>query len=422
MQRDPANAEALSRVRDRRLRELIGHAWQHSAHYRRAMEAAGVAPEKISTADDLAAMPLLQKQMLRASLRDVVDRRTDLTACVNERTNGTTGEPLVIPSTQEERSFKHGLWFAAYMKCGLRPWHREAKFVIPPGPSGIQWAFQRFGIFRRNYLSVAVPTEKKIAWLREQKPDALFSWGVVLNEISMELERTGESLHVPLIFSSSDTVFQDLVAPRISGKLIDIYGAMESGPLARPCPLGHGYHVDTRWNIVEILDAENRPAASGRIIVTALWRRTTPLIRYELGDLGSWATGPCACGNPMPLLSSLNGRSPDLLELAGGGRLSSGAVTAQFRAVPGIRQFQLVQSAPAEVLVHIIPTPQFPKNAVEQIRWTIEREFAGKLRVQIHIATSIYRPAAEKVCSLITMDRLEKMKARGIDIAPFLEH
>ncbi len=421
MQLEPANAEALSRVRDRRLRELIGHAWQHSAHYHRAMEAAGITPAKISTAEDLTAMPLLQKQTLRASLREVADRRADLGGCVNERTNGTTGEPLVIPSTEAERRFKHGLWFAAYMRCGLRPWHREAKFVIPPGPSGKRWAFQRFGIFRRNYLSVAEPTEKKIAWLREQKPDALFAWGVVLNEISLELEKTGGSLHVPLIFSSSDTVFQDLVAPRISGKLIDIYGAMEGGPFARPCPLGHGYHVDTRWNIIEILDAADRPAASGRIVVTVLWRRTAPLIRYEIGDLGSWAAGPCACGNPMPLLSSLNGRSPDLLELADGGRISSGAVTAQFRAVPGIRQYQLVQTAPAEVLIHIIPTPQFPTDAAELIRRKIEREFAGKLRVQIHLATSIYRPAAEKVCSLITMERLEKMKARGIDIAPFLE-
>jgi phenylacetate-coenzyme A ligase PaaK-like adenylate-forming protein len=52
-----------------------------------------------------------------------------------------------------------------------------------------------------------------------------------------------------------------------------------------------------------------------RLLITNLFNRTQPLIRYELNDLVTVSPDPCPCGRPFPLLKSVEGRSDDVLEM-----------------------------------------------------------------------------------------------------------
>lgn len=415
-----ADIAQLERLRDRRLRNLIAHAARHSDHYRTTWERTGIRPQTISGADDLPALPVMDKHALLASYRSIIRRGTDTLNCAIEKSSGTTGESLQIPSTPGELRFKHALWFSHYTAAGLRPWHRQAKFMRGDLARKKTWAFQRGGIFRRDHFPVAAPTTEKIRWLREKNPDAVFAWGSVLNEIALHLERAGETLYVPLVFSSSDTVLHDLVAQRFGARLVEMYGAMETGPIGRACTTGRGFHIDPRWNIVEILDDRDRPATSGRIVVTVLWRTTFPLLRYAIGDRGAWSSAPCPCGDPRPLLTSLDGFPAVLIELAGGGNINGGAMAEQLLGIPGIRQYQLVQTAPSEIVMHIVPAPDFPDAGAEQFLANIRRAFGDRIRARVRIADSVYRAPGSKVCSDISLAYLQQLKARGIDIAPFL--
>jgi phenylacetate-coenzyme A ligase PaaK-like adenylate-forming protein len=58
-----------------------------------------------------------------------------------------------------------------------------------------------------------------------------------------------------------------------------------------------------------------------RLLVTVLFSRTIPLIRYEMTDRVRLATQPCPCGLPFRLLESIEGRTDDVLVLpaTGGG-------------------------------------------------------------------------------------------------------
>lgn len=86
------------------------------------------------------------------------------------------------------------------------------------------------------------------------------------------------------------------------------------------CPTGT-YHLPSAFQLLEIIDPESgQPAAfgeQGELIVTNLARRSMPLIRYRIGDVGRFMAGRCPCGDPNPRFR-MEGRAGDDFKLGGG--------------------------------------------------------------------------------------------------------
>jgi phenylacetate-coenzyme A ligase PaaK-like adenylate-forming protein len=96
------------------------------------------------------------------------------------------------------------------------------------------------------------------------------------------------------------------------------YGTTEGGMLAAECSAHQGLHLFEDFSIVEVVDEHNRPVPAGeqgaRVLLTVLFRRTQPLIRYELSDLVRPSVHQqCACGRPFALLENIEGRAIEVL-------------------------------------------------------------------------------------------------------------
>jgi phenylacetate-coenzyme A ligase PaaK-like adenylate-forming protein len=74
--------------------------------------------------------------------------------------------------------------------------------------------------------------------------------------------------------------------------------------------------------ITEFVDHDDKPAsdpdAVDRVLVTSLFGRTLPLIRYELTDVPVPSSRQCPCGAMFPLIETVKGRSDDIFVYAGG--------------------------------------------------------------------------------------------------------
>ncbi|MCY1740482.1 acyl-CoA reductase [Ensifer sp. SL37] len=98
-----------------------------------------------------------------------------------------------------------------------------------------------------------------------------------------------------------------------------IYGSVDAGPLGHACtdsPDGTFHLLDTQWLEILAEDAD-RPVENlqtGRLVFTSLAREGQPISRYDLGDLGRWQPGPCACGLATPRFQ-LQGRHGALLRV-----------------------------------------------------------------------------------------------------------
>jgi phenylacetate-coenzyme A ligase PaaK-like adenylate-forming protein len=97
----------------------------------------------------------------------------------------------------------------------------------------------------------------------------------------------------------------------------DLYAMTEVGVVAGECREAGGLHHFNDLSIIEIVDDRGRPVPTGeqgaRILVTNLFMRTQPLIRYEVSDMLTMDGNNCSCGRAWPLIRSISGRLDDLL-------------------------------------------------------------------------------------------------------------
>ncbi len=100
------------------------------------------------------------------------------------------------------------------------------------------------------------------------------------------------------------------------------YGSVDMGPLGYQClhcPPGV-HHLHQNLHHLEIINLENDEVAKasepGRLVFTSYGRQGLNLLRYDLGDLGTWVEGACACGRLSPRFELL-GRHGDIFRAAG---------------------------------------------------------------------------------------------------------
>ncbi|WP_186764605.1 acyl-CoA reductase [Comamonas flocculans] len=97
------------------------------------------------------------------------------------------------------------------------------------------------------------------------------------------------------------------------------YGSNDAGPMGYQCAHGGGgvHHLYTRLQTLEIVELDSdtpvQGEAVGRLIFTPLVRGLPRIERYEIGDLGRWLPGPCACGRQEPRFELL-GRLGDVFK------------------------------------------------------------------------------------------------------------
>lgn len=119
---------------------------------------------------------------------------------------------------------------------------------------------------------------------------------------------------------TSEMLFDDdkeLMEAVFGVPVINEYGASELDLLAFSNKKGE-LAVNSRTIFVEILDENNKPVPlgnSGRIVITALYNKAHPMIRYELGDSGILSTSSTLKN---PILEKLIGRTNDMAKLPSG--------------------------------------------------------------------------------------------------------
>jgi phenylacetate-CoA ligase len=100
----------------------------------------------------------------------------------------------------------------------------------------------------------------------------------------------------------------------------DVYAATETAGIASPCSF-HRRHIYEDLVIVEPVDQGGVPVQPGTVgdhlLVTVLFSRTLPLIRYEMSDRVGVGGRGCPCGRSFALLTGIEGRVEDALLLPG---------------------------------------------------------------------------------------------------------
>lgn len=183
----------------------------------------------------------------------------------------------------------------------------------------------------------------------------------------------------------------------------EVYAATEAAGIAAECEAHRGLHLFEDLLVVEAVDEENRPVPAGELsaktLVTVLFSRTQPLIRYELSDRLRLSTETCPCGRPYAVVAEVGGRSEDLVVLPGrAGPVSVHPVlfAGVLESAP-VRAWQVVVS-PTGVRVRVAGTgASFDANVVGgAITSALQRAGASVEHVPVDVVGEIERTGTGK--------------------------
>ncbi|HEY6451745.1 MAG TPA: hypothetical protein VIX87_04025 [Steroidobacteraceae bacterium] len=392
MRRNEARSAAALAAHQRRvLQGLVHHAQSRVPFYRDLYAGRGVRAPAIRELADLQSLPLIDKGMLRAAGAGAVslDAPADT---VSIYTSGSSGEPYRFPIDRRYDQWRKAQYLRPYLSSGRRLRDKVLRLTGQP-QRRTPW-FTQLGLLREWRLHCAdEPAHIVDAW-RRLAPDVLQGYPSALRALAHHCLDNPLTPAPRLVFTDSELLLSDtrvLLERAFGAPVFDIFGTFETDNIAYQCARREGYHIAADSVILEIVrDGKVVPAGeSGEIVVTVLMNRTSPFIRYNLGDIGRLSAQPCPCGLALPLLAVVEGRANELLTLPDGRHCTPQGIFSRLNNFAGtIRQYQLRQTRSGAFELFIVPARPLSGADLAAIVAAMRSTLAGSViepRVVEHI-------------------------------------
>lgn len=160
--------------------------------------------------------------------------------------------------------------------------------------------------------------DESIAALNAYQPSVLTGYSYCLQMLCHEQIAGNLKIDPRLIFCGREPcskAMKKLWKSVWDSEVLETYGASESAFIARECG-EHTMHIFEDLAILEVVDEQNKPVPEGipghKILLTRLYNKLQPLIRYELPDSVILSTDPCPCGCSFASISKVIGKSDDI--------------------------------------------------------------------------------------------------------------
>jgi phenylacetate-coenzyme A ligase PaaK-like adenylate-forming protein len=444
------SSDELRAHQQTRLRELVGHALEHSAFYRRHY--GPIDPANVR----LEGLPPVNKRLIQASFDEVVtDQR--ITLADVKRFCEAPSDPahpwfldslavMLSSGTTGEKGYfvMDGDGLADAIAMGVRQSTKPAQGSPARGPAPAQgppadappqhrfaavMLLERFdsaGILVRLIPERLGPKQlidnrqdlpAVARQLNEFQPTLLSSFPYTLRLLADEAQ-AGQLKISPRRITSSGDVLTASDRAAVEGafgvKVYDYYCCTEASYLAWECDAHDGLHLNADFNLVESVDASYVPVPDGRlgekILVTNLSNRVMPLIRYEISDqIEIIPPGqPCRCGSTLPRIRTVAGRVEQVISLPG---TSGGAVPLIPEQIDHYlgrlpANYQVIQETSRRLTLNYVPqSGASPEQLKTDLRTALDECFrkyaiAGGIDVSVRAVAALepIRPGSSKVC------------------------
>jgi phenylacetate-CoA ligase len=390
--------DAVRSLQLHRLRALLTHAYDNCPFYRDRMRKAAFTPENLRSLKDLRALPPLEKHEIQQHAEEMIARNWPRADMIRNQTGGSTGTPIAFYLSGDRKcsraaaTLRHNRW------AGWDVGDRAAViWGAPRDRPADGWRARLRGLLLAEplWLDTAHVTEEALATfhraLWQQQPRIILAYARSAVLFARYLRANNLRAYQPHALITSAEILEDdertLLEEVFGCRVFNRYGCREVSVIASECAEHAGLHVMAEGLYVEIETAHGpaAPGEMGSILVTDLLNHAMPLIRYRIGDLGSWAAGECRCGRGLPRLEWIAGRVTDFLA-GSDGRLVSGVFLATYVVAqrPSLGQVQIVQDRAGEVRYRIKRSAAFNAIAdLDYLRRTTRTHLGAETIVEV---------------------------------------
>lgn len=318
---------------------------------------------------ELNAFPVISKEVIKknyASFRS--QEYLDDTKLLTLYTSGSSGTP-----------------FKAYQNKGKDHFHKAALLSTNNEIGwklGARWAHMRnWGMgapasklhcLKNNMvpLSILDLDDEKLerivqTLVKDKKLSVILSYASGLERLAEYIVRKNYinyDFGIQLIIADSDnlkTEVWDLLEEIFKCPVLNRYGSIENAIIAITKPYDRTFYIDTAQFYVEVLKLdEDVPVGEGelgRVVLTDLYNKALPFIRYANGDLAiakKIVDGQCV------EFASLEGREISALRKTDGTLLSETNIMGRFKKFTDISRYQIIQTASKSYTMHLEGAPE----------------------------------------------------------------
>ncbi len=240
------------------------------------------------------------------------EQRRDFGAAIDGHTvglsSGTSGHRGLFLVSPREQTRWAGTILARAIP-DLRPGHRVAFFLR----ANSRLYERTSSVVQFRFFDLMEPLPAVIDALNDFRPRLIVGPPSLLGQLADAVER-GALRPTPTRLISVAEVIEPQDRARLARifqvPVGEVYQCTE-GLVAVSCPRGT-LHVQE-----DVMVLQTQPIAADDLsrvapILTDLWRRTQPIVRYRLGDVLHLDATPCPCGSSWRRIAAIEGRQDDL--------------------------------------------------------------------------------------------------------------
>jgi len=383
----------VKQLQDRKLREVLRFAWDHSKFYRSTFENAGIGLEQLSTLplsafptmdkntlmehfDELTTVPGLTQNALRKFDAEGNMEKKVFRGCHIVHSSGSTGEPGYFVYDEAAWSsmllgiIRGALWGMSMPQI-IKLLAGKPRIVYIAATTGRYGGAMAVGDgidgvgAKQMYLDINTPLAKWVDDIQAFRPNMIIGYPSAI-KILGELVESGElCMDVIRVISCGEPLGSGLrqyLEMVFDAEVINFYGASEALAIGVETGLEDGMILFDDMNVVEV--------EGDAMYLTSLYNFAQPLIRYKISD--RLVLKEPSKDSPFGRAEILLGRDEDMLwfEDGAGNRDFLHPLAVEGFCINGLRdyQFRKIDRAAFEILAEVSSETRREKVRMEMQR------------------------------------------------------
>ena len=257
-------------------------------------------------------------------------------------------------------------------------------------------------------LPASQPLDETIRQLNLWQPEVLIAYASMTRILADEQLGGRLRIHPQVVYSASEVLTagtRHRAREAWGDEPFDQYVATETASIAAEHRGCRHMHFFEDLLIVEVVDEHHKPVPSGelgaKVLVTTLFSRTQPLIRYEINDSVRLRSGTHNCGLPFSVMDGVMGRSEDALRLPaeGGGMVTiQPLVFNRILDVAPVRGWQIMQAGDGHLTLLLAGAGEGLMDAMllNSIQQALRQQGAQVPRIELQRVAGIPKNASGK--------------------------
>ncbi|MEW5676563.1 phenylacetate--CoA ligase family protein [Flavobacterium enshiense] len=364
-------------------------------------------------------LPVLTKKDLQKPLTERLSKSYSKASVFVNKTSGSSGDPFVFAKDKQAHALT---WASVIHRFG---WYGidfnrsyQARFYGIPLDFvgyrkerlkdflGQRYRFPIFDLSDQFLEKVLKHFQTKKFEYINGYTSSIVLFAKFLQSKNIVLKEICPTLKVCMV--TSEMLFDDdkiLLENQFGIPVVNEYGASELDLIAFQNP-NDEWQVNSETLFVEILDDNNQPVphgTEGRIVITSLYNKAHPFIRYDIGDVGILDEKSTF---KKPILKKLIGRTNDVALLPSGKKspgLTFYYVTKSIIEDDGnVKEFIIRQTKIDTFEIDYVSEKELTPEQIKGIQHAIDQYLEPGLQFSYHRKNSLLRSARGKLKQFIS--------------------